>query len=235
MEEQLYRQQALAEAEQFIRQLERKSSLFQRTSKKVQTKINSKVPEKVHRIITGSIRMMIQTALGSSEYIYPQDVDSRWTLEERERRIRERIQTYKRTAMIEGAGTGAGGVMLGLADFPLLLSIKMKFLFEVGQYYGFNVKQPDERVFLLHVFLLTFSSDKQRKQVLRELLNWDKREKAAVDWQVLQQEYRDAIDLIKMFQLVPGFGAVVGAWANRKFLEELGETAMHIYRLRLLR
>ncbi len=29
--------------------------------------------------------------------------------------------------MIEGAGTGAGGIFLGLSDFPLLLGIKVKF------------------------------------------------------------------------------------------------------------
>ena len=30
-------------------------------------------------------------------------------------------------AAAEGAGTGAGGILLGLADFPLLLTIKIKF------------------------------------------------------------------------------------------------------------
>ena len=30
-------------------------------------------------------------------------------------------------AAAEGAGTGAGGILLGLADFPLLLGIKIKF------------------------------------------------------------------------------------------------------------
>ena len=31
-----------------------------------------------------------------------------------------------------------------------------------------------------------------------------------VDWQQLQQEYRDTIDFRKMLQLVPGIGAIVG-------------------------
>jgi hypothetical protein len=40
----------------------------------------------------------------------------------------EKLNFYKKAAAASGAGTGAGGILLGLADFPLLLSLKMKFL-----------------------------------------------------------------------------------------------------------
>lgn len=55
-----------------------------------------------------------------------------------------------------------------------------------------------------------------------------------MDWYVFQQEYRDYIDFIKMLQLIPGFGAIVGAYANYNLLDQLGETAMNAYRLRIL-
>ncbi|WP_192811883.1 EcsC family protein, partial [Paenisporosarcina sp. TG20] len=42
------------------------------------------------------------------------------------------------------------------------------------------------------------------------------------------------IDLVKMFQLIPGIGAVVGAFVNYNLLDQLGETAMNSYRVRLL-
>ena len=203
-----YEQQALREAERYLRSLDRKSSIINRTSKKVQTKINNKIPDKVHQVVTESIKRMIELALTSSQYIHPIDVDAAWKLEKREEMINERIRQYKRTAMIEGAGTGAGGIWLGLADFPLLLSIKMKLLFDIGQLYGFDVKNYQERMYLLHVFMLAFSSDNKR--------------------------YRDTIDFVKMMQLIPGFGALVGAVANRKLLDQLAETAMNAYRVRLL-
>ncbi|HEX8505766.1 MAG TPA: EcsC family protein, partial [Hymenobacter sp.] len=44
--------------------------------------------------------------------------------------------------------------------------------------------------------------------------------------------YRDYIDLAKMAQLVPVIGAAVGAVANYRLIEQLGETAMNCYRLR---
>ena len=62
-------------------------------------------------------------------------------------------------AAAEGAGTGAGGILLGLADFPLLLGIKIKFLFDAATLYGFDTSNKEERLFILHVFQLAFSSD----------------------------------------------------------------------------
>ncbi|WP_138419768.1 EcsC family protein [Aquibacillus sediminis] len=232
----VYEQRAIKEAQRYVRSLEKKSSIIQRTSKKVQTQINDKIPDKVHGVVTESIKTMVKLALTSSEYIYPIKVDESWTLVERENFIKQRLKQYKQTAMIEGAGTGAGGILLGMADFPLLLSIKMKFLFDVGQIYGYDVKKYEERMYLLHVFMLAFSSDEKRKNVWKTLEDWDhqKRVWQEVDWKSLQLEYRDTIDFAKMLQLVPGFGAIVGALANKQFLEQLGETSMNMYRLRRL-
>ena len=83
--------------------------------------------------------------------------------------------------MVEGAGTGAGGILLGLADFPLLLSIKMKFLFEAAAVYGFNTKEYEERLFILHVFQLAFSSDEIRKETLKVMEHWDERKQVLVE------------------------------------------------------
>ncbi|SDJ88622.1 EcsC family protein [Sediminibacillus albus] len=232
-----YEQQVLAEALRFQKSMTRKSSIIQRSSKKLQNKVNDKIPDKVHQAVTESIKRMIELSLTSSQYIHPVEISQSNNLQDRELLIKKRLKQYKRTAMLEGAGTGAGGILLGMADFPMLLSIKMKFLFDVGQLYGFDVRKHEERVYLLHVFLLAFSSDQKRKEVLHTVLNWDNNEEQwmkQVDWKTLQQEYRDTIDLAKMLQLIPGFGAVVGAWANGRFLDQLGETAMNIYRLRML-
>ena len=53
------------------------------------------------------------------------------------------------------------------------------------------------------------------------------------DWRTFQQEYRDYIDLAKLAQLVPVIGAAVGAVANYRLIEQLGDTAMNCYRMRL--
>ncbi|SEH96182.1 EcsC protein family protein [Halobacillus karajensis] len=231
-----YEKQAKREALRWSKSLDKRSSILQRSSKRMQSTINGKIPDRVHNIVTDSIRSMIELALTSSEYIRPVTVNPDWSFEEREEQVRELLKQYKRTASVEGAGTGLGGFWLGVADFPLLLSIKMKFLFDAAQVYGFNIHSYQERVFLLHVFMLAFSGDNARREVKKKVMEWNELEveEKNVDWKTLQIEYRDTLDLVKLFQLVPGFGAVVGYVANGRLLEQLGETTIQSSRLRLL-
>jgi hypothetical protein len=130
--------------------------------------------------------------------------------------------------------------MLALADFPLLIGIKMKFLFELAHVYGYSTKDVRERVYILYVFQLAFSGVDKRRELLPKLKAWDnilpseEQFQQEVNWRELQQEYRDTIDFRKMLQLLPGIGAIVGAWANFDLLDDLGETGMNAYRLRRL-
>ncbi|WP_312472430.1 EcsC family protein [Neobacillus sp.] len=218
------------------RKLTRRSGMMNRLSKKAQGKINEWIPEKVHAVMTESIKAMVKATLFGSQATTNKDQARGLTLAERDELARKKISTYQKTAVVEGAGTGAGGILLGLADFPLLLSIKMKFLFEAASVYGFDTKDYGERLFILHVFQLAFSSDEIRRKTLSDIENWESRKQVLVemDWRKFQQEYRDYIDFAKMLQLVPGIGAFVGAYANNNLLKHLGETAMNAYRLRLL-
>ncbi|WP_373894901.1 EcsC family protein [Virgibacillus sp. CBA3643] len=214
----------------------KRSSLFNQLSKKAQTKVNGMIPERAHKIITESIKNMVKATLVGSNMTKAKIQPAGVSLYDRDELLKEKLTSYRKTAVIEGAGTGAGGIFLGLADFPLLLSIKMKFLFEAAAVYGYDTKEYEERLFILHVFQLAFSSDEKRRETFRIILNWEseKGKLLDMDWRTFQQEYRDYIDLIKMLQLIPGFGAIVGAYANHNLLDTLGETAMNAYRLRFL-
>ena len=218
------------------RKMTRRPGVIGRTSKKAQTKVNSLIPEKVHKALTESIKSMVKATLVGSNMTTRKQQAIGLNLYERDELFKETLAAFRKTAVIEGAGTGAGGIMLGLADFPLLLSIKMKFLFEATAVYGFDTNEYEERLFILHVFQLAFSSETTRKESLHIIENWEQQKQfiADMDWQDFQQEYRDHIDLVKMFQLIPGFGAIVGAFANYNLLDQLGETAMNAYRLRFL-
>ncbi|MBP1968359.1 hypothetical protein J2Z83_000451 [Virgibacillus natechei] len=214
----------------------KRSSLFNQVSKKAQTKVNGMIPEKAHNIITESIKNMVKATLVGSNITKAKPQPAGVSLYDRDELMKEKLTSYRKTAVIEGAGTGAGGIFLGFADFPLLLSIKMKFLFEAASVYGYDPNEYEERLFILHVFQLAFSSDEKRRETFRIISNWEseKGKLMDMDWRVFQQEYRDYIDLIKMLQLIPGFGAIVGAYANHNLLDTLGETAMNAYRLRFL-
>ncbi|MBD1380702.1 EcsC family protein [Metabacillus arenae] len=230
-----YERKVEFEVQQWKTKLLRKSSVFERVSKRVQNKINEKIPEKIHVVVTESIKKMVEATLhGSNLTTFKKDT-SNLSLEEKDKLVFETLKKYQKAAAIEGAGTGAGGFALSLADFPLLLGIKMKFLFEAASIYGFNTKKIEERVFLLHLFQLAFSSEEKRPLLLEKIEAWDQMNENNIDWRVFQQDYRDFIDLVKLFQLLPGIGAVVGGVANYKLLDHLGEYAMNGFRLRIIK
>ncbi|PLT33801.1 EcsC family protein [Bacillus sp. V5-8f] len=232
----IYEKAALAELEAWKKKLLKRPGRFNRLSRKAQQKMSEVIPEKAHELITESMKGLVKGVLAGSEYLTKEKDVSLLTLEQKERWVRDKIETYKKTATIEGAGTGAAGIFLSLADFPLLLTIKMKFLFEAVSLYGFDVNDYTERLFILHVFQLAFSSEAKRLETLNILENWDERKGtiSELNWKTFQQEYRDYIDIMKMCQFIPGIGAVVGAYANYHLLQHLGETVMNCCRIRLL-
>jgi hypothetical protein len=235
---QAYEEKALAELRQWQKKMQSKPSLLNKLSKGMQTKINSYIPEKVHNVITATIKQMIKGVLFGAKITTkkPLKIESLQTTEEVLERM---IKNYRNTAAAEGGITGAGGILLGLADFPILLGIKIKMLFDIAASYGFDVKDYKERVYLLHIFELAFSSQEHRRNIYVKMHNWDEKKQHLpddinqFDWRSFQQEYRDYIDLAKMAQLIPGIGAVVGVVINYRLINQLGTTAMNAYRMRL--
>lgn len=214
-------------------------SIFSHLSKGIQAKINSWIPEKIHTAITVALKQMIRAVLFGATYTAIKS-PHKVSLEVTEKTVLKRIDLYRNTAAVEGGITGAGGILLGLADFPILIGIKLKLLFDIASIYGFDVKDYKERVFMLHIFELAFSSDAHRRNVFLKMTDWDKKSKELpddihqFDWRNFQQEYRDYIDLAKMAQMIPIIGAPVGAFVNYRMLKKLGFTAMNSYRMRLL-
>ncbi|WIY62247.1 EcsC family protein [Bacillus arachidis] len=229
-----YEEKVIKKLQQWKLTIMKDSSIMNRFSKKVQTKMQQLIPEKVQNVLTETIKKMVQGISAGSNFIKPKLKETDWSLERRDAEVLKKMDEYKKVAAAEGAGTGAGGFLLGLADFPLLLSIKIKFLFDAATMYGFDTSKEEERLFILHVFQLAFSSDNHRKEIWKAIETWDTEKENHMDWEKFQQEYRDYIDLAKMLQLVPIIGAPVGAYANYQLLQRLGEVTMNCYRLRFL-
>ena len=230
-------QQARTELHAWQQQMQRPPSLLNRFARRVQIRLNALLPERVHQAITAAIKQMVRGVLFGSKYITGKPLADA-SFAQREAAVRSHIRNYRTMATAEGAVTGAGGFLLGLADFPLLLSLKLKLLFDTATRYGYDVHDYTERLYLLHVFQLAFSSQHARNETYRRLADWDAYrltlplDPNEFDWRTFQQEYRDYIDLAKMAQLVPVIGAAVGAVANYKLIEQLGDTAMNCYRMR---
>jgi hypothetical protein len=232
-----YENQILKELSVWQHAMVQRPSYLNRFAKKWQDKINNWIPEKVHNAITSAIKQMFRVVLFGSELTTAKP-EINGNLQLREAVVLEKIKFYKHTAAAEGGITGAGGILLGLADFPLLLGIKIKLLFEIASVYGFSTNDYKERLYILYIFQLAFSSHEKRKEIYLKLADWKNlsshlpEDINQFDWRSFQQEYRDYIDLAKMAQLIPIIGAPVGAVVNYRLITKLGKTAMNAYRMR---
>jgi hypothetical protein len=233
----LYEKKIVSEMEAWQVRMLRKPTLVNRFSKKIQDRINRWIPEKFHKAITSVIKQMVRAVLFGARYTSTQK-GNEGDIQLTEVKITERIKFYRSTAAVEGGITGAGGILLGLADFPLLLVIKIKLLFDIAAMYGYDTGDYKERLYILYIFQLAFCSHEERRKVFMHILDWDKKSAELpgdiheFDWRTFQQEYRDYIDIAKMAQLIPIIGAPVGVVANFRLVKKLGFTAMNAYRTR---
>jgi len=232
-----YEKTAAQELKEWKKQMQRKQPFLGVISRQLQARINRAIPEKVHNAITTAIKQMVRAVFVGAEFTTPPILEAA-SLQERESKVDSKIKFYARTAAAEGAVTGAGGILLGLADFPLWLTVKMKMLFEIAALYGHDVKDFRERIYLLYIFEITFSKQGRRRELYTILKDWDNHVKTLsndinnFDWRTFQQEYRDYIDLAKFLQLVPGIGPPVGAVVNLRLTNKLGAMAKNAYRMR---
>lgn len=237
--ESAYQKKINEELKDWQKKMCRRPSVAGKLSKAFQDRINRIIPQKVHKAITATIKQMVRAVLFGSKYTVPKK-NNFGSLEETESAILQKINNYKKTAAVEGGIAGTGGILLGFVEFPVLVGIKIKLLFDIASMYGFDVKDYKERLYILYIFQLAFSSQKFRRITFNQIENWEQKAKElpddihSFDWQNFQQEYRDYIDLAKMAQLIPVIGAVVGVIVNYQLLEKLGTTAMNAYRMRLI-
>ncbi len=232
-----YEQNAQEEVNAWQIRVSKNPSLLDKLSKRVQVKVNSYIPDKVHKAITTTIKQMIRGVLFSAKYVTKKPAEV-LSLQQTEEVVQKVIKGCRTAAAAEGGVIGAGGFLLGLAELPILMSIKIKMLFDIAALYGYSVHDYKERVYILHVFQLAFSSQQHRKIVYAQMQHWEEQKQKLpddihhFDWLRFQQEYRDYIDLAKLAQLIPGIGAVVGFVVNYRLLKKLGETAINAYRMR---
>ena len=129
---------------------------------KVQTKVQQLIPAKVQKVLTETIRMMVQTISAGSNFIKPKLKETTWSLQRRDDEVRKKWMSTKNSSG-RRSRTGAGGILLGLADFPLYLQLKLNF-YSMQRHCTDLIRVNKKSVFFLHVFQLAFSSDDHRKK-----------------------------------------------------------------------
>src|SRR5215213_9407744 len=102
----LYEDQAQKELKGWQKKMMRNPSLLDKLSRRMQVKMNSYIPEKVHKAITVTIKQMVRGVLFGATYTTKEQPASHSLLDIEEIVLR-RVQFYKNAAAAEGAATGA--------------------------------------------------------------------------------------------------------------------------------
>mgnify|MGYP006287192525 CR=1 FL=1 len=151
---------------------------------------------------------------------------------------RSRFRQNTILAALEGGGTGLGGAALIAADIPLLFTINLRLIQQIGASYGFPMRGPQFRPLVLSIFNVAASGGhKARNEALREVsvaaaafaneLEYKGRVSGTFRDQNrhLPREIAKALVERKLGQTVPLAGAAVGAGVNYWFTSQTAEAA----------
>lgn len=168
-------------------------------------------------------------------------------LEDVDRVIGYLAAKYKSTALAEGAGAGAAGVFGIPVDLVALLGMNLRAIGEYATYYGFDVSDQAERLFMLNILGFASSPSDTAKEAamaqLAKIANQVAKKKA---WKNLEQhafvqivqQMAKALGIrltkAKLAQLIPVFGAVVGGGFNAYYTGKVCDAAYFLYRERFL-
>ncbi len=151
--------------------------------------------------------------------------------------------THAVLAALEGAGAGLGGLLWAAADVPLLFTINLRLIQQIGAVYGFRVHVPAFRPLVLAIFNAAAAGTSQARQnALREVsvaaallargAPYQGRTRDFIREQNrhLPRELVKNLARRKLSQLIPLAGAAVGAGVNYVFTRETGYTAYMLFR-----
>src|SRR5699024_8686888 len=90
----MYEAQAAEELARWKRKTLKRPSMTNRYAKGIQAKMNQLIPEKVHTIVTASIKNMVHATLIGSEYMTKNKAERGLSLKEREEKVEKITETY---------------------------------------------------------------------------------------------------------------------------------------------
>ncbi|MGE0826045.1 MAG: EcsC family protein [Candidatus Binatia bacterium] len=154
---------------------------------------------------------------------------------------------YKGLALVEGAGTGALGLVGIPPDLVALITLNLRAIGEYATYYGFDVSSQRERLFAMNVLGLASSpTDASKGLALAQLVRIARDVARKRTWKHIEQHaFVQVIQQIakalgirltkaKLAQVVPVAGAAVGGGFNAYFTAKVCDAAYYLYRERFL-
>ncbi len=154
---------------------------------------------------------------------------------------------YRLIASAEGMATGVAGLPGLIADLPLTLSIGLRAIGEYASYYGFDLSQPEERLYALNILSLASGrAPVNRMQAMTQLVLMGRQLAAGRSLTQLAEHTFVRLATMtakavgirltqrKLTQILPIIGGLAGAATNYRYIGQICEAARHLYRERFL-
>lgn len=154
---------------------------------------------------------------------------------------------YKGAALVEGAATGAGGLLGIPPNIIALLTLNLRAIGEYATFCGFDISRQEERLFAMNVLGLASSpTDASKGLAMAQLVRiardvakkrtWKQLEKHAFVKVIQQISKALGIRLTKakLAQVVPAAGAFVGGGFDTYYTSKVCDACYFLYRERLL-
>ena len=146
-------------------------------------------------------------------------------------RLAERVAAAAQVwATVEGAATGAGGVLTTVIDIPLLFVLSLRTILRIGHCYGYTLDHPHDQKFVLGVLIAATSGSlatrRKRLDRLREVEHLLVEE---TQEEILADELLSLLFQLEIFEEVPGVGLISGALLNLFFIRRVNVTARRVF------
>lgn len=154
---------------------------------------------------------------------------------------------YKGLALVEGAATGATGLLGIPPNIIALLTLNLRAIGEYATFCGFDVSRQEERLFAMNVLGLASSpTDASKTLAMAQLVKIAQDAAKKKTWRELEQhalvkiiqQISKALGIrltkAKLAQVVPVTGAIIGGGFDAYYTSKVCDACYFLYRERLL-
>jgi hypothetical protein len=217
------------------------SELWKRISLPVAGAIEKLIPDRV-------VRAAVMSAYNASDFLAGQESVKRRAgvrdlaelkhkpLEQCDVLAHEVSASAKMIALIEGAATGAGGVLTTLLDVPLLYTLAIGSARKIGHCYGYRLETARDRHFVLGVLIASMAGWLElRRQRVHQLHELEDLLIEEIQEDIIVDEALSFLFQLEIFEGIPGVGTASGAALNWIFMRRVEKTARMVFQERWLR
>jgi hypothetical protein len=217
------------------------SELFKAITMPVADRIEKAIPDAPVRVVIEKSYSVSEMLAGKEDIkrrAGVQDLGDLWQkpLEECDRLALQVGAAAQGWATVEGALTGAGGVITTLIDVPILFVLSLRTILRIGHCYGYALDQHKDQKFVLGVLIAATSGSlavrRQRLDQLHEIEHWLLEE---TQEEIVTEEALSVLFQLEIFEQIPGIGAISGAVLNLLFIRRVENTARRVFQERWLR